>query len=207
MNPFMRCLLLACVTLTGACAAVGVVSTRDPLTKLNDAAVLYGRQDRPLPAERLIQEAIAIYQRKNDAHGLGTAYREYGDFLRSATVANWESAYRRSGFLDRSINFDNRLEKATEFYRKALESLELAAKQRESAGQYDALSNVYFNMAWTQLALGETSQVCADLDRALAAYTENMRRNPAAKPAHSPAFKDPPEEIAYRKRQAGCPSS
>ena len=207
MNLFMRCLLLACITLTGACTAVGVVSTRDPLTKLNDAAVLYGRKDRPLPAERLIQEALAIYQREDDAHGLGTAYREYGDFLRSAAVVSWESEYRSHGFLDRSINFDNRLEKATEFYRKALASLELAAQQCESAGQYDALSNVYYNMAWTQLALGETSRGCEDFDRALGAYTENMRRNPAAKPAHSPAFSNPADEIAYRKRQAGCPSS
>jgi tetratricopeptide (TPR) repeat protein len=118
-----------------------------------------------------------------------------------------ESEYRSHGFLDRSISFDNRLEKSNEFYRKALESLELAAKQCESAGQYDALSNVYYNMAWAELALGETSQVCEDLDHALAAYTQNMRRNPAAKPAHSPAFRNPPEEIAYRKRQAGCPSS
>jgi tetratricopeptide (TPR) repeat protein len=206
MNPFMRCLLLACVTLIGACTAVGVVSTGDPLTKLNDAAVLYGRKDRPLPAEKLIREAIAIYQREDDAHGLGIAYREYGDLLRSAAVINWESEYRRDGFLDRSINFDNRLEKANEFYRKALDSLELGAKQRESTGRYDALSNVYYNMAWAHLALGETSQVCEDFDHALGAYMENTRRNPAAKPMHSPAFGSAAEEIAYRKRQAGCPS-
>lgn len=206
MNPFMRCLILACVTITTACAAVGVVSTRDPLTKLNDAAVLYGRKDRPLPAERLIQEGIAIYQREDDAHGLGIAYREYGDLLRSAAVVNWEGEYRRDGFLDRSINFDNRLEKAKEFYRKALESLEQGAKQRESAGQYDVLSNVYYNMAWSHLALGETSQACEDFDRALGAYAENVRRNPAAKPMHSPAFGNASEEIGYRKRQAGCPS-
>jgi tetratricopeptide (TPR) repeat protein len=158
MPPSMRCLLIACVALTTACTAVGVVATRDPLAKLNDAAFLYGRSNRPLPAEKLIREAMEIYQSENDTHGLGLAYREYGDFLRSAAVVNFESWYRSHGFLDSSINFDNRLEKSSEFYRKALESLELAATQLESAGRYDALTNAYFNTAWAHIALGEKSQ-------------------------------------------------
>jgi hypothetical protein len=66
--------------MVSACTAVGVVSSFDPLTKLNDAQVLYMSENRPLPAERLIQEALAVYQREDDAHGLGIAYREYGDY-------------------------------------------------------------------------------------------------------------------------------
>jgi len=42
------------------CAGVGVVASSDPLAKLNDAQELFQKQDRPLPAERLIREALAM---------------------------------------------------------------------------------------------------------------------------------------------------
>src|SRR5262249_9377331 len=154
MRAAVLLLVLVWVTMTSACTAVGVVSSSDPLTKLNDAQVLFSQKNRPVPAERLIQEALDIYQREGDAHGLGIAYREYGDLLESAAVKDWEPQYQRSGFLDKSITFNNRLSKASEFYRTALEHLEQAAQQSQSAGRYDELTNVFYNMAWTHLALG-----------------------------------------------------
>ena len=96
-----------------------VLSTSDPLAKLHDAEDLFMRQDRPLPAERLIREAIAIYQEKDDPHGLGNAYREYGDLLMSPAIVKWETVYRRDGFQDKSVTFDNRVAKALENYSKA----------------------------------------------------------------------------------------
>ncbi len=90
-------------TILSACTGIGIVASSDPLVKLNDAEHLFMRENRPLPAERLIQEAMAIYQKRDDAHGLGNSNREYGDFLQSQAVINWEVAYRRNGFLDRSI--------------------------------------------------------------------------------------------------------
>src|SRR5205823_4625559 len=107
------------------------------------------RQQRPLPAERLIREAMALYQERSDEHGLGNANREYGDLLRSPAVIKWEKVYRRDGFQDKSVTFDNRLEKASEFYRKAITHYEQAAIQKQQAGEYGALTNVYFNMAWS----------------------------------------------------------
>ena len=193
--------------LISACAGVGIVSTEDPLAKLNDAEVLIQQKNRPVPAEKLIQEAIAIYQSTDDLHGLGNAYREYGDLLRSFAVVRWEPQYRRYGFLDKSITFDNRLVKATDFYGKALESYERAVPKLREAGRYDALTNVYFNMAWSHRALEATAQACADFDHTVEAYTENMKRNPSAK-SHVPAgFSSLPDAIAHAKQEAGCPSS
>ena len=57
-----------------ACAGVGIVATSDPLAKLNDAEVLFSSKDRPIPAEKPIQEAMAIYQERDDPHGLGNAH-------------------------------------------------------------------------------------------------------------------------------------
>ena len=98
-------------------------------------------------------------------------------------MVNWEPTYRKSGgFLDKSITFDNRLTKASEQYSLALENYRRAERQELAAGQYDALTNVYFNMAWSNLALGARDEACTDFDKSLQAYNENMRRNPTAHP-------------------------
>lgn len=52
--------LLFVVFLSAGCSDLGIVSTSDLLTKLNDAEDLFMRQDRSYPAERLIREAIAL---------------------------------------------------------------------------------------------------------------------------------------------------
>lgn len=198
-------ILLAAAFLLSGCAGVGIVSTADPAVKLDDAEVLFERKNRPLPAEELIQEALVIYQKRDDPHGLGNAHREYGDLLRSPAVVNWEPAYRKSGgFLDKSITFDNRLAKASEQYSMALENYRRAEQQELAAGKYDALTNVYYNMAWSNLALGARDEACTDFDRSLQAYNENMRRNPTAHPHGAPNSRSLPDTLALAKQQAGC---
>ena len=186
-----------------ACAGVGVVASPDPLVKLNDAEYLFQNKNRPVPAEALIQEAIVIYEKRNDAHGLGNANREYGDFLRSSAVFNWRDAYRRNGFLDRSVTYDNRLERASAHYSKALEYYRLAEIQEIAAGKYDALTNVYYNMGLSNFALGARNEACADYARALKAYNDNMQRNPTAHP-HGSQAGTVPESIAAAKEGADC---
>src|SRR5258708_4975679 len=185
------------------CAGIGVVDSPDPLVKLNDAACLFEKENRPVPAQTLIIEATEIYQKRNDSHGLGNASREYGDFLRSAAVFNWRAAYSRGGFADPSITYDNRLEKASEYYEKALAYYLLAETQELAAGKYGALTNVYYNMAVSHLALGAQEEACVDYDRALQAYNDNMQRNPTAHPRGTSAG-TVPESIAAAKKGAQC---
>lgn len=198
---FSLCSLL----LVSGCAAMGVIATLDPHTKLDDAEGLFLRQGRPLPAERLIREAIAIYQERDDPHGLGNANREYGDLLGSAAVIKWEKVYRRDGFLDKSITFDNRLAKASEFYRHALTYYQRAEQQNLKSAKYDALTNVYFNTAWSHRMLGERDQACTYYDRAVEAYNETIRRNPTVKPYAPPGYETVSDLVASEKRRAGCP--
>ena len=134
-------------SILSGCAGFGIVATSDPGAKLNDAEDLFNRQERPLPAERLIREAIAVSQARDDPRELGNGYRDYGDLLTSPAIIKWEKVYRRDGFQDKSITFENRFEKASEFYRKALVSYRRAAERERNAGKYDVLTNVYFNMA------------------------------------------------------------
>jgi tetratricopeptide (TPR) repeat protein len=162
------------------------------------------RQARPLPAERLIREAITIYQQRDDHHGLGNANREYGDLLRSPAVGKWEKIYRRDGFQDKSVTFDNRLEKASEFYRKGVTHYERAATQKRKSREYGALTNIYFNMAWSHYMLDERDQACSYYLRAVEAYNENMRLNPTAKPYVPPGSGSFPQFIESQKRRIGC---
>jgi hypothetical protein len=96
-------LAAAVFSLLAGCAAMGVVATDDPAGKLRDATALFGGYARPLPAERLIREAIDIYEKQNDSLGLAEAYRTYGLFFRSTSIEGpWSKLYRERGFLDPS---------------------------------------------------------------------------------------------------------
>jgi tetratricopeptide (TPR) repeat protein len=198
-----RIVSLSIVFSLSSCAGVGVVDSTDPLVKLNDAEFLFMNKNRPVPPETLILEATAIYQKRDDPHGLGNANRAYGDFLRSQAVVNWQAAYRRNGFFDRSVTYDHRLEKALEHYTKALEYYRLAETQELAAGKYDALTNVYYNMALSKFALGAQAEACVDYDRALQAYNDNMQRNSTAHP-HGTNLGTVPETIAAAKKRADC---
>jgi len=204
VRPLTQLLVLYGLVLLTGCAGVGIVATGDPLAKLNDAEDLFMRQSRPLPAERLIREAMAIYEQRGDQHGLANANREYGDLLRSPAVIKWEKVYRRDGFQDKTVTFDNRLEKASEFYRKAITYYERAEQQHQQAGKFDALTNVYFNAAWSHLQVGEREKACGYYDKTVQAYDENIRRNPGAKPHIPPGSGSFAEFIGAAKRRAGC---
>lgn len=196
--------VLCGLAVLSGCAGVGIVATSDPLAKLNDSEDLFMRQARPLPAERLIREAMVIYEERGDAHGLGNANRQYGDLLRSPAVLKWEKVYRRDGFQDKSITFDNRLEKANDFYRKAITYYERAEQEHRRAEKYDALTNVHFNMAWSYLNVNERDKACSYYDKTVEAYDENIRRNPGAKPHIPPGSGSFSEFIASAKRRADC---
>ena len=131
-------LLFSLLAFTG-CAAIGVPATSDPAGKLRDATALFDRQDRPLPAERLIREALEIYQKNDDQLGVAEAYRTYGFFFRSASInGKWSKFYRDNGFLDRSATFDAR-------YIKSIEYFEMARAIYSAHQRFDALTNVDLN--------------------------------------------------------------
>jgi hypothetical protein len=74
------------ITLAG-CSAALVPMASNPAVKLSQSEELLSL-NRALPAERLIREAIAIYQERNDLSGLANANAAYGLMLDSP-------AYRR----------------------------------------------------------------------------------------------------------------
>ena len=204
MRKMIFATMLCAMLLLVGCAGFGIVATSDPLTKLNDAEHLFTVQYRPLPAERLIFEAIEIYQKQNDSQGLGHAHREYGDLLLSSSVIKWEKFYRKNGFQDKSVIFENRVAKSKEYFTKALEYYRTAEKQLWEAEYFDKLTNLYFNMAWSYYRLDDRKNSCELYDKSLAAYTENIRRNPTAKPQVSSDYGSPADQITSEKKRASC---
>lgn len=186
------------------CAGVGVVQTDDPLTKLNQASALSTQQDRPLIAERLIFEAIDLYQQRGDSHGLGLANRAYADLLRSpAVTSKWAAYYQKNGFYDKVTTFDSRIDKSSEYYTKALDHFSNAEPKLKDEKRFDALTNLYFNMAFTSTRLNQKNQACSFYDKASTAYLENIRLNPIAKPIGNSSG-SVPELIQLKKKEVGC---
>jgi tetratricopeptide (TPR) repeat protein len=156
------------------CAAMFIPATNNPYKKLYWAEQLFDKQDRPLPAERLIREAMSLFNERNDKQGIAMSYRLYGFFLKSTSIKNWETFYRKNGFLDKSVTYDKRLEKAVEYFKKA-EELFLILKE------YDAITNISLNLGYTYEQIGDLKKASDLFDQSLEAHRENLRQNPETK--------------------------
>ena len=173
------CLVLQTAILAAlmGCAAVGVTSSDDPRKKLVDAEHLLD-QGRALPAERLIHETIAIYQARDDPHGLGYAYGLYAELLQSNAVNKAELSYLRNGFRDVSVTWSNRFAKSAEYTRMAIAQYERAIEHHRRADKYDALTNAHLHLAWLHQRLMEKVPACENFQKALEAYLLNPQAQP-----------------------------
>jgi hypothetical protein len=153
----------------------------DPYVKLDRAAGLLG-QNRPIPAEPLIRQAMAEYEKQNNPLGIGLAHQDYGILL---TLARLPPHFSQYGFMDKSVTLDNRLVKGAEYFNRSLEYFRLAGQQDLAADNYAHLYFAYFNMAITYRDLGERAQACAWMAKSLDAADANDRRTPQDKVSKS----------------------
>jgi tetratricopeptide (TPR) repeat protein len=166
-------ILSSCIALLLGCAAAMVPYTSDPAIKLGWSKVLLEEQDRPIPAERLIFEAIDIYKAQKDENGLAEAYRRYGIFLKSPSVRKWGDFFIKNGFLDKTVTFNTRLDKSIEYFNKA-------KSQFENTKSYDMVSNVYLQLAFVYDQKGEHRLACKSLDSSLENNVQYKNIDPAA---------------------------
>jgi len=190
-------LFLLVLNLLAGCAAFLVPETSDPAKKLEWARELIDNQGRPLPAERLIRDAIEIYRSQHDDSGLAEAYRVYGLFFKSAAVVREQRFYREKGFIDKSATYDNRLEKAAEYFGESLIIL-------QKIGDLHALPNLYLQIAFTQQLMKNTNAACASFDDSLKAHQIRMRQHPETMVVLPKEFSSFEDGIAVFKQQAGC---
>ncbi|SMM99413.1 hypothetical protein SPONL_561 [uncultured Candidatus Thioglobus sp.] len=161
--------------LLSGCAAMGVHSTNDPDQKINDAYMLFDEQQRPLPAERLIREAITIYKANNNMLGLAEAYRAYGFFFRSGVIGGkYHKHYKERGFMEKNATYTNRYEKSIEYFKKSAEIY----KQNSAL---DKLTNIYLNMGFTYEFAGLPNKACKEYKRSIVVSQTFARQNPNIK--------------------------
>jgi tetratricopeptide (TPR) repeat protein len=187
----------SCIALLLGCAAAMVPSTNDPARKLGWSKVLLEEQDRPVPAERLIFEAIEIYKAQNDENGLAESYRRYGIFLKSPSVTKWGQNFRDNGFLDKTITFDTRLDKSIEYFDKA-------KSQFEKTKSYDMVSNVDLHLGLVYKQKGQSELACKFFDQSIASNTQFKSINPTLeiRGAGNQSFD---KTIAELKKSINCP--
>ena len=196
MKAKMTLIVVLMLLLTG-CAAMFVTASNNPHAKLADANALIGEQNRPLPAERLIREAIDIYQANNDQLGLADAYRMYAQFFRSDTVRRWQKYYRENGFMDKTVSVDNRYSKAIEYFEKARD---IFAENKK----YDALTNVYLGMGWTYQEMKNQQAACAAFDKSLDSNREYEKASPNNKIQLPKQFPNYEAFVMANKKNSGC---
>lgn len=182
---------------------ISLPESSDPAMKLEEAS-RYLEQGQPLPAERLIMEAMQAYQTQNDPEGLGNAYRNFGLFLRSPAIAQRERTYREAGFLDHNITYDNRMEKSGEYLEKAMTQYNEAATRYQNQGNYGQLSTLYYDQAGVYLLQNNKTMACSTYDQSRKAYAESAVRN-TEKPEIPKGYASFHDAITAAKNQAGCP--
>jgi tetratricopeptide (TPR) repeat protein len=188
-------IILALISLVG-CAAALVPYTSDPRQKIADAYWLFDEKSRALPAEKLIQEALAIYQENKNQVGLAEGYTAYAIFLRSYAVSRYRDRYEDKGFIDESVTYENRFSKSIKYLGKA-ESI------YQALGEFDDLTNVYLHMAFTSMAADDKTNACKYYDKSIDANITFMSQNPDAKISLA-GYKSYKDYIKPRKGEAGC---
>lgn len=164
-------LLTACLC---SCAAMFVPYTSDPAKKLANAYDLTVNQGRPLPAEPLIQEAIESYQKDSNEMMLANAYWTYGVFLTSDSVKSFQGRYETYGFIDKTVTYATRHEKAIEYFDKA-EAIYLKLKLD------DRIGNIFYNKAMVYERIGNKAKACESYKVSLEYHLKAKASDPEAK--------------------------
>ena len=195
------CLLLILAQLLAACETPPeeefATQVENPTEKLLLAAWYYEERNSPRPAERLIREAIQIYQANGDRLGLGHAYRSYALFLRSDAVKRAAELYTEEGFLDPGITFENRLTQSIAY-------LERATTLYEEEAAYAWMINAELQIGFGHHFQKQTTEACAAFDRSLEVYLQHRDSMEAT-------LRLPPGESSYEsfvaamKGQSDCP--
>lgn len=199
MNLTKSLIAICCLTTLVGCATLFRSTPEDPSGKLREAAELFSSKDEPMEAEKLLHDVVEVYEKNQDDLGLAEAYRQFGLFYRSNAVNKFEKYYLKEGFLDKTVKFSTRYEKAIEYFNKAKD---IFAANRE----YAVLSNL-------QLSIAKTYDLMNQHENACTAFDQGLENHLAFKKSAAPDVLElRAEEIANyeqyigtMKKQAGCP--
>ncbi|MGH1482024.1 MAG: hypothetical protein ACRBM6_25390 [Geminicoccales bacterium] len=189
--------LVAILGFFTACVAVGAPKTNDPAKKLNHARLLL-RDDRPLPAERLISESMKIYQSREDQGGLADAQSTYAQFLVGDAVEGMAGWYRDNGFRDSSASFDSRRREGARYFH-------LAATNYTQIGDFADATNAYFDLGIVQSRFDDREPACRAFTDSLKSFYNYLRWDPALEVRVPNGVASYEEYVITPAVAAGCP--
>jgi tetratricopeptide (TPR) repeat protein len=187
-------LICCCVFLLAGCAAR---STNDPALKLTWAAEEFNRNENPVAAEELLQDAMQTYRKQMNRIGLAETYRQYGLFLRSHAVTKFREHYQHAGFLDETVRFNNRYDKALEYFGK---SKDIFAEQNLAG----PVSDIYFSMAKTYALMNRVPESCESLDKGRKSYSSLKGVKAEAREVGVEEAANVDAYITLMQKQMGC---
>ncbi|OGW34063.1 MAG: hypothetical protein A2X58_13040 [Nitrospirae bacterium GWC2_56_14] len=195
----MRSLIAVCCVATLVGCATLQSKPEDPSGKLREAVELFSRKDEPVEAEELLHDVVEVYEKNQDDLGLAEAYRQFGLFYRSNAVNKFEEYYLKEGFLDKTVKFSARYEKAIEYFNKARD---IYAADR----QYAVLSNLQLSIAKTYDLMNQHENACAAFDQGLENHLAFKKSaDPETLELRADEIANYEQYMGAMKKQAGCP--
>lgn len=183
--------------LLGACAGVGILASDDPYTKLSQATYLWSVSGRVMQARRQLDEAIVIFQQRDDKAGLAEAYRQYGLIARigganpDPLVLVLPNAPRHKPSREELDLSDGYLTR----------TVALAT----DAKRFDLVTNANFLLGNNQVLRGDPHKACPFYDHALTASREAESQQPGIVVDLPPGVHRIAEGLGRAKSEAGCP--
>ena len=153
--------------------------------------------NRPIAADKLINDVIVFCTKKNDEPCLAESYYYFGKLLlwRGADTDKW-SKFR--SYVEQDITTDNIHQKSMDYFEKALG---LARKYN----LYDMVSGIYIKVGILQsLYFKDRTVACESFDQSLDYHSMYIKANPNANITLEKGFKSFEEYISQAKKEAGC---
>ncbi len=152
---------------------------------------------RPLAASNILDEMFNYCEKKNDEQCFVYAYFTYGQFLNSEYVSTYEW-YKKYGYRDKTITFDNISQKSMEYFEKALA---LAKKHEMDAN----VSAIYIKIGILQFTrFKDQASACESFDQSLRYNLRFQKNNPGKKVVLPKGFKTFEEYVLQGKKEMGC---
>jgi tetratricopeptide (TPR) repeat protein len=199
MNLMKSLLVIGCLTTLVGCATLFRSAPEDPSEQLRAATELFSSKDEPIEAEELLRDVVEVYEKNQDQLGLAEAYRQFGLFYRSNAVKKFEKYYLEEGFLDKTVKFSTRYDKAIEYFNKAKDIF--AADK-----QYAVLSSLQLSLAKTYDLMNQHENACTAFDQSLENHHAFKRSAaPDALELRAEELANYEEYLGLMKKQVGCP--
>jgi hypothetical protein len=186
---------LAGMVLT-ACEGVGIVATDNPNTKVSQAVELL-KECRVMQARRQLDEAIPLFEKANDQHGLAEAYRQYG-FVARVGGANANPTVYCLRPVERVPPNPEGLDRSDAYFNRA-------ADLASQSGDLHLLSNVKLLLGKNQVVRGNLPQACALFDGAIEVSREANIKQPGVALQLPPGVKTFEDGVNQLKAEVGCP--